>query len=163
MLNIFNLFLFLLALWILFMVVGGNISWLYVFFGIIAAALVSIASFRLNMVEKKSELLYLSIGFYRHFVRLYFSNFFSAIKLILKLAVTNEQIQPLVYVVKLSAKNQFNPALLMTSFNMTTGLFCIGAKDKEMFVHAISESYFRKFDLSKACTSLNNANDDNLV
>ena len=146
------------------MIVGGNISWLYVFFGIIAAGFVSVASFRLNMVEKRSELLYLSIGFYRHFVRLYLNNFFSAINLILKLAFTSQQIQPLVYVVKLSpSRNHFNPALLMTSFNMTTGLFCIGAKDKEIFVHAISESYFRKFDLIKTCASLNNANDDNLV
>ena len=163
MLNIFNLFLFLFALWIMFMVAGGNISWLYVFFGILASGVVSIASYRINIIEKKSELLYLSFGFYRHFFKSFLRNFFSAVKLVVKLAISNEPLHPRVYVIKLNEENHFNPALLMSSFNMTTGLFCIGMKDYEVFVHAIDEAYFKKFDLQKTYKSLNNVNDDNLV
>jgi len=163
MVNIFNLFLFLFALWILFMISAGNISWLYIFFGILSAGLVSIASFRLNLIEEKSELLYMSFGFYRHFLKIFLQNFLTAIKLIISLALTNKTLHPLIHVVKFNPKNKFNPALLMASFNMTTGLFSIGAKDGEILVHSIDEVYFKKFDLQKACKSLNNVNDDNLV
>ncbi len=163
MLNIFNLFLFLFALWMLFMIVGGNTSWLYVFFGVVASSLVSLASFRLNLIEKKSELLYLSFGFYRHFFKIFTSGFVSSIKLILKLAAARQPMHPLIYTVEIDKKNHFNMALLMASFNMTAGLFCIGAKENEILVHAIDEEHFKKFDLQKICKRLNNINDDNLV
>lgn len=163
MLNIFNLFLFLFALWILFMIAAGNVSWLYILYGIIAASIVSIASARLKLIEDKSELLYLSVGFYRHFSKVFLGNFFSAIKLIIKLALTNKPLHPLVYNVSLNEKNKFNPALLIATFNMSTGLFCISAKDDELMVHAIDEDHFKKIDLQKICKNLSNVNDDNLV
>ncbi len=163
MLNIFNLFLFLFVLWSLFMITAGNISWLYIFFGILASALVSIASFRLKLIEEKSELLHLSFGFYRHFSKIFMTNFFSAIKLVATLGLTNKALHPLIFTVKINSKNTFNPALLMVTFNMSTGLFCIGAKDDEMFIYAINEDFFKKIDLLKICAALNNMNDDNLV
>jgi multisubunit Na+/H+ antiporter MnhE subunit len=163
MLNIFNLFLFLLALWVMFMLAAEKTSWLYMFFGILSSGLVSAASFRLKIIESKSELLYLSLGFYRHFVKIFFYNFFSASKLLLKLAFAKKLSVPLIYSVRQDSDDRFNPALLMASFNMTTGLFCIGAKDEEILIHAISEEYFKKFNLQKACKILNNINDDNLV
>ncbi len=163
MLNIFNLFLFLLALWIMFMVAASKVSWLYIFFGVLASGLVSVSSFRLKLIEEKSELLHLSFGFYRHFSRIFFQSFFSSMNLIINLALTREPSHPLVYTIKFDPENTFNPALLMASFNMTCGLFCIGAKDGEILVHAIDEAHFKKFDLKKTCKSLNNVNDDNLV
>jgi multisubunit Na+/H+ antiporter MnhE subunit len=105
----------------------------------------------------------LSIGFYRHFFKIFFKNFFSSIKLILKLAIAKELPQPLIYTVKISSKNHFNLALLMTSLNMTAGLFCIGAKEQKILVHAIDDEHFKQFDLQKVYRSLNNVNDDNLV
>lgn len=163
MLNIFNLFLFLFALWIFFMIAGNNISWLYIFFGLIASGFVAIVSFRLKLVEEKSELLYLSLGFYRHFINLFIKSFFSAIALIISLAISRKELNPTIHKIKLTPKDKFNPALLMASFNMSSGLFSIGMKDDEILVHAIDESYFKKFDLNKTRRSLNNANDDNLI
>lgn len=163
MLNIFNLFLFLFALWILFMISADQLSWLYVFFGILASGLVSVASFRLKLIEEKSELLYLSFGFYRHFFKIFMKSFFSAIKLIIDLAISRKPLHPTLHNVKFSPKNKFNPALLMASYNMSTGLFSIGNKDDEILIHAIDEEYFKKFDLQKTCNSLNNVNDDNLI
>ncbi len=145
------------------MTVAGKASWLYVFFGILSAGLVSIASFRLKLIEEKSELLYLSFGFYSHFFKLFVKNFLSSIKLVISLAISNKALHPIVRNVKFSQKNKFNPALLMASFNMTTGLFCIGLKDQEMLIYAIGDDYFKKFDLQKICSSLSNVNDDNLV
>ena len=163
MLNIFNLFLFLLALWILFMVAGGNISWFYIFFGLGCAAFVSVLSFRFKLIEEKSELLYLSLGFYRHFVKIFFKGFFPSLKLIAKMALDKEPAKSLTYVVEIDAKNNFNSALLIGSLNMSPGLFCIGAKENQVLVHAINQEHFQKFNLQKNFKSLNNVNDDNLV
>jgi multisubunit Na+/H+ antiporter MnhE subunit len=163
MLNIFNLFLFLLALWILFMIAAGNISWLYIMLGVMSAALVSFGSYRLKLIEKDSELLYMSFGFYRHFSKIFFKNSFAAIKLVFILAFRREPIRPVVYVIKFDEKNKFNPALLMTSFSMSAGLLCIGTKDDNILVHAIDSEYFKNFDVLKTILALRNINDDNLV
>ena len=163
MLNIFNLFLFLFALWILFMISAGNISWLYLGFGVLASFFVSVFSYKLNLVEEKSELLYLSFGFYRHFLATYFNNFFSALKLIIRLSFVREPLKPIIYIIKFSHDETFNLALLAASINMTTGLFCIGMRDQDLLVHAIDEKYFKRFNLSALTRILTNVNDDNLV
>lgn len=163
MFNIFNLFLFLFALWILFMISAGNISWLYVFFGVIASALVSFFSYKAKLINDDSELLYLSFGFYKHFIKTYFANFFSSINLIIDLTFNSKLVKPALYTVDFSYKEKFNPALLMTTFNMTTGLFCIGVKEDQLTIHAISEKYFKRFDLLKNLIAVSKANDDKLV
>ncbi len=145
------------------MIASSKVSWLYVFFGILASLLVSISSFRIKLVEKKSELLHLSFGFYRHFVKIFIKGFLPSLKLVIKMALSKEAPNPLIYSVKIDEESQINPALLMASFNMTTGLFCIGAKEDEILVHAIDEKHFQKFDMKKICKSLKNINDDNLV
>ena len=163
MLKIFNLFLFLFALWILFMFSAGNISWLYVGFGILASAFVSFFSYRFKVIEEKSELLYLSFGFYRHFLKIYFGNFFSGLNLIIKMALGNQDEKPSIFVVEFKNSIHLNLGLLMSSYNMTSGLFCIGHKHEVLYIHAINDNYFKKFDLQKTYKSLNNVNDDNLV
>lgn len=142
---------------------GGHVSWLYLGLGIIASGLVALASGRLKLVEKNSELLYLSVGFYRHFCAIFFKNFFSSIFLILNMALRNKELKPSLHRIKLRENLRFNPALLMASFNMSTGVFCVDVKEKEILVHAIDQTYFQKFDLQKICLNLRDINDDNLI
>ncbi|MBU6139965.1 MAG: Na+/H+ antiporter subunit E [Proteobacteria bacterium] len=162
MLNIFNLFLFLLSLWLMFMLAAGNISWLYLFLGFVSAGLVSLISASLNLVKKDSEILYLSTGFYRHFFLIFVKNFFSSILLIISLSF-KKKIHPTLHRIRLKPNVKFNQALLTATFNMSTGLFCVDVKDNEMLIHAINSSYFKKFDLQKTCMNLRDINDDNLI
>ena len=83
MLNIFNLFLFLLTLWFVFMFVGHDFSIPFLIFGIISSLVISIISYQLKLINNKSELLYLSLGFYHHFFGIYFKNFFKSMNLVL--------------------------------------------------------------------------------
>jgi multisubunit Na+/H+ antiporter MnhE subunit len=163
MLNIFNLFLFLFALWILFMISSGNLSWVYLVLGILSSALVSGFSYKMKLIENKSELLYLSFGFYRNFFTTYLDNFFSAIKLVVRLAYRREPFKPVIHVVNLNQKFRPNLALFATTINMTTGLFCIAIRENEIFVHAAEEDYFTRFNLEKLMAQLTHVNDDNLV
>ncbi len=164
MLNIFNLFLFLFAIWIALLVLQGQVTWLYLFLGIICSALVSVFSYRLKLIEEKSELLYLSIGFYRHFGRLYFKSFFSALGLIFSLVFDkNSNIKPVIYMISLDYKNKFNPGLFASTINMTTGLFCLLIKEEKIFIHCLDQKFFEQFDANKTVKILKEINDDNLV
>ncbi len=145
------------------MISAGNISWLYLFLGISSAAFVSALSYRLKLIEKNSELLYLSLGFYHNFILAYFKNFVSSLKLIIDLAFRREPFKPVIHVTNLNQKHRLNQTVLATSVNMTTGLFCIGLREKEIFVHAIEEEYFSRFDLKKLMSDLAKVNDDDLV
>jgi len=134
----------------------------YFILGIIFAALVAFASFKMNIIKKDSELLYLSFGFYRHFVSLYFKNFFSSLALIIDLAFSIKPIRPLLYQIK-NDFEQINLSLIITSLNMSSGLLYVGAKNGNIIVHVIDEKYFASFNLLKIRKKLLNVNDDNLV
>ena len=164
MLNIFNLFLFLLAIWFVFMLASKNLVLIYVIFGVVASASVAIASGRLKLIDKDSELLYLSFGFYRHFVFTFFKNFLRSIRLIITLALGKDSPNPTLHKIKLKPNSRFNPGLLIATFNMTTGLFCVDInKDNQISIHALKAEYFKKFDLQKICLNLRDINDDHII
>ena len=145
------------------MLSSTHLSWCYFIFGIAVSSLISFASFKLNLVTKESELLYLSLGFYRHFLQLYCKNFVKSCNLILILALSKKPIRPLLYSIPLDYNNKFNPALMVASLNISAGLFCIGIKENFFYIHAIDEKYFNDFDLFKIKKNLPEINDDNLV
>ncbi len=89
-------------------------------------------------------------------------NFFGSIFLIIEM-VFGKSPNPTLHRIRLKPNTRFNQALLMVTFNMTTGLFCVDAKENEMLIHAINSSYFKKFDLQKTCMNLRDINDDNLI
>jgi len=79
------------------------------------------------------------------------------------MAFAEKSLKPVVQIVNFAHENKFNHALLMSSFNMTAGMFCLGATDEEFFVYCIDKEYFEKFNLEKTINILSNVNDDNLV
>lgn len=145
------------------MTTSGNISIFYGILGIFSSAIISIAAFHLKLIEKKSELLYLSLGFYAHFVKIFIKNFFSSIKFITIFSFTRAPLLPAIYHIKINEDNKVNLAILMTTINMTTGLFAMGLQEDELLIHALDKDYFAKFDFKRVCSSLKNINDDNIV
>lgn len=131
--------------------------------GIVSCAVVSVAAIRLGWIDKNSEFLYLSLGFYRHFCRLYGQNFLRSLKMIIYLALGRNPVRPLVYSLPFEYKNKFNPTLFAVTLNLSAGLFCIGIRDQNFLVHALDEKYFEKIDLYKLGKILPEVNDDNLV
>jgi len=162
MLNIFNLFLFLFALWIVFIATSGHISLLYLASGIFAALLVAILSKRLKLIDKKSEMLYLSFGFYRHFLKLFLQNFFPALRLLFKMAFKEESISPVTRKIRNDEPN-INLSALISTINIMSGLLVIDLKDGEILIHATTEDSLKNLDLRKTQKVLQNINDDNLV
>ena len=145
------------------MVSAGNISWTYLIFGIMASGLIAVSSYKVKLIEKKSELLYMSFGFYRNFLQSYFDNFFSSLTLVIALAFRREPFKPVIRIVNFGEKHRINLALFATTINMTTGLFCIALRESEIFIHEAEDDYFTRFNLAKLMKQLAHVNDDNLV
>ena len=162
MLNIFNLFLFLFTLWIVFIATSGHISLLYLISGIFAALLVAILSKRLKLIDKKSEMLYLSFGFYRHFIKLFLQNFLPSLRLLLKMAFKEESIVPVVHKVK-NYEKDINLSAFISTINIMSGLLVIDLNDGEIAIHATNEDCLKNLNLKKTQQALQNINDDNLV
>jgi len=163
MLNIFNLFLFLLFIWIFLMFSIKEFSLFYVIFGAISSFLVSFFAFKLKFIEKDSEMLYLHLNFYRHFLKIFLRNFFRSFLLAFSLALSKKTLRPLVYKVEIEDVENFNPALLIATINMNLGLSLVRQKDKIFVIHALDEKYFREFNLSKTLKILADVNENNLV
>jgi multisubunit Na+/H+ antiporter MnhE subunit len=146
------------------MVMGHNFSVSFAIIGAIFSFLISLISYRFNLINKKSELLFLSFGFHRHFFKLYFKNFYSSLILIINIVLGKKNINPVVYKLLIDDGNKiFNPSSLISTINMNTGLLVIFNENNLLLVHALNDEYLSNFNFSANIAKLNNLNDDKLV
>ncbi len=143
------------------MLSSNHINFTYLALGVFSSAITAFTASKLKLINKDTEFLYLSIGFYRHFIKLYFTNFFKSVAVILRLSLSNKPLRPLVYSILIEYKDKFNPGLMDSTLNMSAGLFCIGVNDETFFVHALDESYFEHLDFTRIKKILPQLNDDN--
>ncbi len=162
MLNIFNLFLFLLTLWVILMALSPSFEIYYLFVGIIASALISFISYKKNFLKKDGHILCLSAGFYKFFLTIYFKNFLSSIYLLIKVAFDLAQ-SPSLHKIRLKPNNKLSVSLLASAINMTSGIFCIECKENDILIHALNRDYFKNFDLQQTCVKLSQINDDDII
>lgn len=161
MLNIFNLFLFLFAIWSTLLLLSNHIAWSWAIFGIISAFLISCISYKLKLIDNKSQFPFLQTGFYSHFFMLYCTNFISSIKLIIVLAFGNNSNKAVIKSLKFSAAEVSN-SLMIATINMNSGLLCIDCDDEKFLVYCVDQEYLKNCDFEKILKSLKNVNDDEI-
>lgn len=161
MLNIFNLFLFLFSIWSILMLLTDNISWLYAFLGIIFSLLISVFSYQIKLIDKKTDFPFLHTNFYSHFFLIYVKNFLGSLKILLTLAFLNKDLRPTKRVFKLN-EDKVNHAMMIATINMTSGLTCIDNNSDEFLIYSMSEQYFNDFDFDDIVRSLSKVNDDEI-
>ena len=163
MLNIFNQFLFLVAVWLFFMVIGKNFTLIYFFIGVFSSLIISLFCYHLKLIDSKSKFLYLSFGFYRHFLLIYFKNFFRAIFLIIDLAINRRSMNPRLHFVEIKRNHNFSEELLIASINLSAGLLVIQVNEENIVIHSIDEEFFYRVNFNKIYKNLANVNDDEIV
>lgn len=164
MINILNLFLLLLAIWgvCVYLIFGLNYTYLSV--GLVVSLVISLICFNLKIINKKSELLYLSLGFYKYFAKLYFTNILKQILLQIKILLVPSFSDPKVIVVPLSSKEkQEDSALFEASVNFMAGYQILKSEEKQILVSAINANYEKRFRPKKIFKDIKNINDDSLV
>ena len=163
MLNIFNQFLFLLVCWIFFMTLASTFKVLYFILGVIACGIVSLICYKLEIINKKSKFLFLSIGFYQHFFSVYFKNFFKAIKLIIDLAISRRVMMPSINIIKHNEESGDDHHLLVASINLYVGVFVLNATETSLVIHSIDKSFFKELNINNLKKQLRLVNDDEIV
>lgn len=146
------------------MISHEKISIIYLIFGIFSSIFVSLICYNLKLIEKKSEMLCLSFGFYKHFFTTYLKNFIPSISLLLQLAFKGSKLNHKAYKIVLnSIAKRHSSELLQATINLTTGLFTI--KDGKFYIeiYAIDKRFYKNFNLKKTFKILENINDDNIV
>lgn len=113
MINIFNLFLILFSFWLLFSYSNGSLSWFYVCFGLLSSLLVSFVSWKMKIITKHSNFLFLHIGFYRHFLGIIFSSFPASLLTIFRAAIASPKVDYKIYFLPIKKLN--NPKFHHTS------------------------------------------------
>lgn len=161
MINIFNLFLVLLFCWLAFAFAGGVLSWFYLFLGIVVSAVISFISWKIKLISRSTNFLFLSLGFYKHFIRLFFTSFFKSIFVLVK--STFKPGYPTIYYVTIKKQNSTELALFMSTISLIPGLFCLGIQDEELIIHALDEKYFKQTNINHIYNNLKHINDDQLV
>ncbi len=173
MLNIFNNFLFLLAFWAIFMLLSNNFKFMYLYLGVVSSFAVALISFFIKIYDKKSQFLYLSIGFYRHFLNIYFENFLSSIFLLFKMALFPQKLISGFYNLKLLndkfSENDVNLLkkieldLLIASINLHCAILALDHNCNKIKIHYLNKNYYKKINLNKIKRSLTTINDCDLV
>lgn len=146
------------------MVSHEKISIIYLTFGIFSSAFVSLICYNLKLIEKKSEMLYLSFGFYKHFLVTYLKNFIPAISLLFKLAFDSSKFNSQINKISLNTRaKQEASELLQATINLTSGICVTNVTKTHIAVDAIDKEYYQDFNIKKTFKKLENINDDNIV
>ncbi|MBL6664953.1 MAG: hypothetical protein ISQ34_03825 [Rickettsiales bacterium] len=141
---------------------GAN--YIYFVVGFVASLAISLACFNVKIIDKKSELLYLSLGFYKYFIKLYLSNILKQIIVQIKTLLIPSFIDPQTIKVDLSAiDDQENMALFEASLNLMVGYSILKVESDHILVGAINENYKKNFRPKKIFKDIKNINDDSLV
>lgn len=161
--KIFDLFLFLLMVWLFLMLGTKKFDIYFVISGFFSAALVAFASFALGLINQESEFLFLNLSFYRHFINCYFANFWRSLNLIFQLAIGARSTHPLTQNTKIPLQHSGSEALLIASVNMIAGLMVVAANEEYLKIYAIDENCLDYLDLTKTSIRLQKINEEELI
>ena len=164
MINIFNLFLLLSALWSIFVYMIFGLNYFYLGFGAFMALVISISCFYLRIINKKSELLYLSWGFYQYYAKLYCVNIVKQIMLQIKIFFTSSFIDP--KTIKISLKNPQDKQyafLFESTIDFMAGYSILETTPDYIIVGALNEDYVKNFSAKRIFKNIRNINDDSLI
>jgi len=163
MINIFNLFLTLFSFWVLFSYSNENLSWFYIFVGLVSSIIVSLIAWKMRIITKYSHLLFLHIGFYKHFVSIIVSSFLESILIIFRAATNSSKIDCKIYSLPVKKLNNSELVLLMSTINLLPGTVFVGMEDDKITICGLSKKYIGRLNLNKLYDSLDKINDNRLV
>ena len=163
MINIFNLFLTLFSFWVLFAYSNDNLSWFYIFFGLVSATIVSLIAWKIKIITKYSHFLFLHIGFYKHFISIMLSSFLESLLIIYKAAFSNQKINAKIYLLPVKKLNNTELVLLISTINLLPGTVFVGLEDQKIAICGLNEKYITQLNLEKIYDNLGKINDNRLV
>lgn len=165
MINIFNLFLFLYAFWGILAFASDSLTMSFIALGFFFSLIVSLIAWKLKMVRKKVNFLFLNLGFYKHFLSLFFVNFFYCVIFLVKTTFVKKDPENNCFFEmnfeKILTKSEM--AIFIASISFIPGLCYVDCDKTVVTIYALDERFFRKDPLQKIYNNINQVDDDNLV
>jgi hypothetical protein len=164
MINIFNLFLFLCALWFLLSFSSNNLTTEFMIAGSVISALISLASWKLKIINKHFNFLFLNLGFYKHFLGIFIVSFFRLIPFLVKNTFTNKTKNCCVYEInQKKILNRSELSLFIATITFIPGIAYLGRNKDNIIIYATSEDLFNNSSIKTIYNNINQINDDQLV
>ncbi len=164
MINIFNLFLFLCALWVFLAFTSGNIMINLLIFGVLFSLIISCFFWKLKFFNKNTNFLFLNIGFYRHFFNLFLRSFFYFIPYLLRVTFNKEEENNHLFQIKFkTALTELELSVFIVSISFVPGISYVDSDDGIITLYALNEKFANKSYLNKIYNSIHQINDDNLI
>ena len=163
MINIFNLFLFLYAFWGILAFAGGNLGMNFIIFGFLFSLIISLAAWKLKLINKKANFLFLNLGFYKHFLSLFFANLFRSIIFLAKTTFSKSQDNNCFFEITFEKiLNKSELSIFMASISFIPGICYVSCDKNIVTIYALNEEFFKKDSLNKIYNNINKVDDDNL-
>lgn len=140
-----------------------KLSFLSLSFGLILCLLLSFYVYKKKLVRKSTELIFLNLNFYSHFLSILCVSFYQMIRFLWQILNFKNNLSPLVYQIEIDEKIKISKKLLILSINMTFGLSAIKIDDKKLIIHSLSEDIFTNFNLKKTIRNISQINDDEII
>ena len=164
MTNIINLFLYLFIIWLSFIYFSSNFSIFYIIIGFIVSLAISLASYRLGIIKKRRILLYLNIGFYKYFLKIYFLNLIPNIVCQIIVFLKNDNIKIREYKKKISSiENKKNFHLFESVINILPNHNILKIDRDEVNISVIETKFSKNIQENRIFSEFKDMNDDNIV
>jgi hypothetical protein len=150
-------------IWLILLALNQSFNFLNVSIAIFLSLIISFFSFKNKIINKKNEMLFLNLGFYRYFIRLFSANFFSSMIFLLRLAVQKNTFKARVFNLKLIDKKIDYPDIFKSSLMLKTGLNCLKISQDSILIRAEDAEFYDKKEINRMIKEIDNINDDKLV
>ncbi len=164
MINIFNLFLFLSALWAILAFTSNGFSISFIIFGFIVSLFISVISWKFKIINKDFNFLFLNLGFYQHFLTIFFTSLFHCILFLVKITFTKGRGSG--YLFQITPKKILGKAeliLFVATISFIPGISYVGSKKDTITIYTLSKDIYKRIDLSKFYHNVHEINDDSLI
>lgn len=162
--NIFVMFLVMATLWMSAIVLLNIFTPYYIIFGIIASAICSLLAYRMRCFNKRSKMLFLHIGFYRHFILFFNEVIFGHFKLAFKfLSLRKLKIDPTLDFILIDKDDDEDISIYIDSINLISGVICIAVRKRHLLIHSLHPSFISRLDMHILSKRTNKVPDDSLI
>jgi hypothetical protein len=130
--------------------------------GILLCLAASFLAWKLKIIRKSSNLLFLHFGFYRHFFKIIFSAFFPSLKIAFRAAIASKEIDPKVFHLKVKKLNKKELLLLAPTLNLMAGLLFVRNEDEKISILSLYDECIFGLNLEEIIANLDQMHDVSL-
>lgn len=151
-------------MWAILLFISSSFSLILIAIGLITCFLISIISWKLKIINKNYNFLFLNLGFYRHFLATYMIYFIKSFIFIVKVSFFKDKSDPIFFEINLKKSlNKSDLSSFIATVTFIPGISYIETKNQQILIYAYNKKIFYSANLEKIYRNIYKINDDSLV